>query len=89
MLLKILGALFGLAVGVSEYLLLSCLTERMTGVKKGKILPFVAAKLGIYLLAVFTLFFFFREEPLFCALGYGAGMMLTALAVFALRMNKK
>lgn len=87
--MNIVGAVLGIAVGVSQLALLSALSARLTGVKKDG-LPvgaLAAIKLGVYLLAIAAVMLFFRENVVFCGIGYAVGM--AAAAFFAAFYGRK
>ena len=87
--MNILGALIGIAVGAVQLVLLSGISAGITGVKKGGLpaLALAAIKLGVYLLAAAAVLLFFRDDLLFCGIGYAVGML--GAAVFAVLRGGK
>ncbi len=79
----VLSLLSGIAVGVIQCFLLGELTARVTGKKKGSLSVIIVMKLAVYVLAVATAFFAFREQLLYCGLGYAAAMTITSVILFA------
>ena len=79
--MNIAGAVLGAAVGVLQLVILSAVSARMTGVKKGgtSVGVLAALKLAVYLLAIAAVMLFFRENVVSCGIGYAVGMAAAAI----------
>lgn len=78
MALKIIFIIIGLFVGLLQYGLIKTAAKYMSE-KNGSVVGVIAAKIILYGIVAVALMLWFKEYLMFCAIGIGTGLVITAV----------
>ena len=81
-------AMIACILGVLQCFLLHGITQRVTKLKQGACLPFIIAKVLIYICIVVSIFTFMKAYVLYAAIGYPIGMLVTLIALTIINLRK-
>lgn len=89
MIVKIIAAILGLAVGTAQFFLTSRVTASFLGQKPGLGILFLAAKMLVYVGMIFAVIWWRESFGVWLAVGYGAGLIFSAALNVFFVMNKE